>query len=445
MASITITIDEDIVFNIYRTGRLRTIFIIGTDNTTAILVAAIATYLANRALKPLIDAVTAVKKIGSGELDTRLTVTRQDELGDLNSNINLMAQQIQNSLQEQRNIAQLQNQQKEQLEQAIVTLLDEVCDATEGDLTVRANLNSLELSTVADLFNAIITNLQDIAIEAKQSTTQVENSLKQNESAIRSLARKAIEEARETRDTLLSVEKMSQSIQAIARNANQAELIVDDTYNTVLNSTQNMDLTVESILNLRTTVNESAKKMQRLGESSQKVSQAVSLIEEIALKTNVLAINASAEADRAGEYGQGFAVVAQQVGTLAEQCTAATQEIVSIVAAIQAETEEVGRVMTSGTVKVLETTSLVEFTKESLGEVLQKSQEINQLMSSISQSTVSQADTSQNVTNLMQKIARLSETTSQSSQEVAQSIVETAQVAAKLQSTVAQFKVTNNS
>ena len=435
-----IAIDENIVFTPQR--QLRNIFIIGTT-ITAIIVSAIAIYLANRGVKPLIDAMTAVKKIGSGELDTRLTVTRQDELGDLNSNINLMAQQIQNSLQEQKNLTQLQSQEKEQLERAIVTLLDEVSNATEGDLTVRANLDSLELSTVADLFNAIITNLQDIAIEAKQSTNQVGDSLKQNESAIRSLAEKAIEETRETRDTLLSVQQMTQSIQAVAQNANQAEQIVDDTYNTILNSTQNMDLTVESILDLRKTVNESAKKMQRLGESSRKITQAVSLIEEIALKTNVLAINASAEAERAGEYGQGFAVVAQQVGTLAEQCSAATQEIANIVTAIQIETEEVGRVMESGTAKVLETTGLVEFTKESLSEVLQKSQEINQLMSSISQSTVSQADTSQNVTKLMQKIARLSETTSQSSQEVAQSIVETAQVAAKLQSTVAQFKVTD--
>jgi twitching motility protein PilJ len=351
--------------------------------------------------------------------------------------------QVKDLLQQQTNLTEQQRQEKEQLETAIHTLLEEISDATEGDLTVRANLDSLELSTVADLFNAIITNLQDIAIEAKQSTTQVGDSLKQNESAIRSLAEKAIEETRETRDTLLSVQQMTQSIQTVAQNASQAEQIVDDTYNTVLNSTQNMDLTVESILDLRKTVNESAKKMQRLGESSRKISQAVSLIEEIALKTNVLAINASAEADRAGEYGQGFAVVAQQVGTLAEQCSAATQEIANIVTAIQIETEEVGRVMESGTAKVLETTGLVEFTKESLSVVLQKSQEINQLMSSISQSTVSQADTSQNVTNLMQKIARLSETTSQSSQEVAQSIVETAQVAAKLQSTVAQFKVTD--
>ncbi|WP_246142025.1 methyl-accepting chemotaxis protein, partial [Hyella patelloides] len=313
--------------------------------------------------------------------------------------------------------------------------------ATEGDLTVRANLNSVELSTVADLFNAIISSLQEIAIEARQSTTQVENSLKQNENAIRLLAKQAIAEAQETRKTLTSVQQMSQSIQEVAHNAHQAEKIVDDTYNTVLNSTENMDLTVESILNLRTTVGNTAQKMKRLGASSQKIAQALSLIEEIALKTNVLAINARNEAHRAGEYGQGFAAVAEQVGALAEQCSTATQEIARIVTTIQAETTEVSQAMKSGTTQVVKTTHLVESTKESLSLVLAKSQAINQLMGSISQNTISQATTSQNVTNLMRKIAQLSETISKSSQQVAQSIGSTAQVTAKLQSTVAQFKV----
>ena len=112
--------------------------------------------------------------------------------------------------------------------------------------------------------------------------------------------------------------------------------------------------------------------MKRLGESSQKISQAVSFIEEIALKTNVLSINASVEAGRAGEYGQGFTIVAEQVGALAEQSAQATKEIASIVAAIQAETQEVNQAMESGTTQVVETTRLVETTKQSLGQVLEK-------------------------------------------------------------------------
>lgn len=334
-----------------------------------------------------------------------------------------------------------QKQEKEKLEQAIFALIEEVADATQGDLTVRANLDSMELSTVGDIFNAIIDNLQDIAIEAKQSSGQVGHSLKQNEQEIRLLAEQAIAEAQETRDTLVSIEQMSESIKAVANNARDAEKITGDTYQTIINSTQNMDSTVDSILQLRNTVGETAKKIKRLGESSQKISQVVSYIQEIALRTNVLAINASVEAGRAGEYGEGFTIVAEQVGALAEQSAAATKEIATIVAAIQSETQEVNQAMESGTSQVVETTRMVESTKQSLNLVLAKSQEINQLMAAISATTISQADTSQNITKLMQKIADLSETTSQSSTKIAQSIVETAQVAAKLESTVGQFKV----
>ena len=433
-----LSIKEDIALASIR--QLGWTLFLGTAATAAI-VAAIAAYVANRATIPLLNAVSGLKKIGRGELNTRLTVTTQDEIGELNANINLMAEQIQTSLQEQQHIAQQQSKAKEQLELAIYNLLDEVSEATNGDLTVRANLDSMELSTVADLFNAIINNLQDIAIEAKRSSNQVGSSLKQNEEVILVLAEHALSEAKETRDTLISVEEMSSSIKAVAANASQAERIANDTYNTVIDSSNNMDLTVESILTLRTTVGETSKKMKRLGESSQKISQVVSFIEEIAMKTNVLAINATVEAGRAGEYGQGFTIVAEQVGALAEQSAAATKEIASIVATIQAETKEVNQAMESGTAQVVETTRIVESTKQSLGVVLEKSQEINQLMESISHTTVSQADTSQNLTDLMQKISQMSETTSKASQRVAQSIVDVAEVAAKLESTVAQFKV----
>ena len=430
--------DEDIAFA--SIGKLDRTLLLGIT-AAAIAVALVAVYIANRAVIPLTEMMQAVKKIGNGKLDTRLTVKGNDEMAELGSNINLMTEQIQVSLEEQKSLAQQQQTEKEKLELAIYTLLDEVSDATKGDLTVRAKLDSIELSTVADLFNAIIGNLQEIAIEAKESTTLVGSSLKQNESEIRLLAEQAIAEAQETRDTLLSVEQMSLSIQAVAANANQAEKIADDTYSTVINSTSNMDMTVNSILGLRTTVGETSKKMKRLGESSQKISQAVSFIEEIALRTNILAINASVEAGRAGEYGEGFTVVAEQVGALAEQSAAATKEIASVVATIQAETQEVNQALESGTIQVVETSRLVENTKQSLGLVLEKSQAINQLMESIAQSTVSQTMTSENVTNLMQKIARLSEASSQSSAKVAQSIVDTAKIAAKLESTVAQFKV----
>jgi methyl-accepting chemotaxis protein PixJ len=145
--------DNDVAFAAQRQLGLTLAIGIGV---TSLLVGAIATYLANRATMPLLEAVKAVKKIGDGNLDTRLAVDSEDELGELSSNINLMTEQIQNSLEEQKGFAQQQRQEKEKLEMAIYTLLEEVSEATNGDLTVRANLDSMEISTVADLFNATL-------------------------------------------------------------------------------------------------------------------------------------------------------------------------------------------------------------------------------------------------------------------------------------------------
>ena len=416
---------------------------------TAIVLAAISIgiifLLAQQITQPLTNLSATTQKVAGGDLDVRAELEGTLETRTLANNFNILVKQVTESLRLQQTIAREQLQEKEQLEQAIYTLIEEVADATDGDLTVRANLDSIELSTVADLFNAIIDNLQEIALEAKQSSSQVGSSLKRNEAEIRTLARQALAEAKETHNTLKSVAQMSQSIQTVAANASQVEQIADDTYNTVLSSTKDMDSTVDSIAGLRTTVGETSKKMKRLAESSQKISRAVSFIEEIALKTNILAINATVEAGRAGEYGQGFSIVAEQVAELAEQSAAATKEITQIVGEIQSETQIVNQAMESGTTQVVETTHLIESSKESLKLVLEKSQTINQLMEEISQSTVSQADTSRNVTNLMQKIAQLSKVTSQSSEKVARSIVETAKIAQKLESAVAQFKVAKSS
>jgi methyl-accepting chemotaxis protein PixJ len=234
---------------------------------------------------------------------------------------------------------------------------------------------------------------------------------------------------------------MTDSIQTVANNANQASSIANDAYSVVQEGSAAMEQTVTSILSLRTTVGETAKKMKRLGESSQKISQVVTLIEEIALKTNLLAINASVEASRAGEQGHGFTVVAEQVGALAEQSAIATREIAQIVAAIQAETQDVAAVMELGTAQVVDGTRSVEMTKQKLSQVLQKSQEINTLMSTISTATVSQAETAKVVTLLMQQVTAASEARSIFSSQMATSMQSTSQVAKKLEEKVAQFQV----
>ncbi len=392
--------------------------------------------------RPIRRLTQFADQIAAGQSGVRLEDNaRQDEIGVLTRNLNQMALKIDANIKAREQETEQQRQQRETLESGIFNLVTEIEGATNGDLTVRASLDSLELSTVADLFNAVIDSLRDIAIEVKQGTGRVSDSLGSNEQSIRQLSEKAVVEAAEIRSTFHSFAQMTDSIQAVATNANQASTIANDAYSVAQEGNEAMNQTVNSILSLRTTVGETAKKMKRLGESSQKISQVVTLIEEIALKTNLLAINASVEASRAGEQGKGFTVVAEQVGALAEQSAAATREIAQIVAAIQAETKDVAEVMELGTTQVVDGTRSVETTKQKLNLMLQKSQEINTLMSSISTATISQTETAKTVTQLMQQVTAASEERSTFSSQMASSMQETSQVAKKLEEKVAQFQV----
>jgi len=197
---------------------------------------------------------------------------------------------------------------------------------------------------------------------------------------------------------------------------------------------------VQNILSLREIIGETSKKVKRLGESSQQISKAVSLINQIAMQTNLLAINAGIEAARAGEEGQGFAVVAEEVGELAARSAEATKEIERIVETIQRETAEVVDAMDQSTTEVVSGTRLVEDAKHSLGRILDVSQQIDQLVQSISTATVSQVEISETVTQLMQAIAQESEQTSKSSLKISSSLRQTVDVAKSLQEAVGTFK-----
>ncbi|MEM6610810.1 MAG: PhnD/SsuA/transferrin family substrate-binding protein [Cyanobacteria bacterium P01_C01_bin.72] len=334
-----------------------------------------------------------------------------------------------------------QQKQREDLENAVVGLMEALEPASDGDLTVRAQLTEGDVGIIADLFNAIIENLKDIAVQVKDSAGQVSSSLVENEGSVREIAEQAISEASQIQAALTSVKQMSSSIQEVAENAEKTAVISNDAFVSAKEGNIVMDQTVDSIQGLRTTIGDTSKKIKRLGESAQQISQVVALIDQIALKTNLLAINASVEAARAGELGQGFTAVAEQVGALAEQSAKATQEIAHLITGIQQETQEVVAAMETGTSQVVDSTRLVEATKVSLGAVLTKSQEIDLLMKSISTATISQAETSQTVTEVMMLNSKTSQERSLSSSQVAQAIQSTTRILGQLQDSVAQFKV----
>ncbi|MEW6491468.1 MAG: GAF domain-containing protein [Cyanobacteriota bacterium] len=349
--------------------------------------------------------------------------------------------QIEQARQKAEMLGDEQRQQKERLQQQLLELLSDVEGAARGDLTVRADVTTGEIGTVADFFNAVIESLREIVTNVKTAANQVNASLSQNEGAIRELSEESLKQAEEIIRTLESVEQMTYSIEQVADNARQAAEVARLASTTAEAGGVAIERSVQNIFTLRETVGETAKKVKRLGESSQKISKVASLIDQIALQTNLLAINAGIEAARAGEEGQGFAVVAEEVGELAARSAAATREIEEIVHNIQKETAEVVEAMELGTSQVVEGTNLVEGAKLNLHQILDVSRQIDVLVQSISTATVSQAETSQVVTNLMKEIAKVSERTSDSTRQVSSSLQETVGIAQELQASVGTFKV----
>ncbi|MFM2304256.1 MAG: hypothetical protein RLZZ135_1666, partial [Cyanobacteriota bacterium] len=275
-------------------------------------------------------------------------------------------------------------QENENRQSELLRLLTEIEGASDGDLTVRSEISDGEIAIVGDFFNSIIESLRDIVTNVKTAAAEVNGSVGENESVIRMLTTTATQQADQIQEILAKIEKVTISIQSVAQDARQASTVATSAASTAEVGGQAMDRTVNSIVQLRETISETAKKVKRLGESSQQISKVSRLIEQIALQTNLLAINASIEAARAGEEGRGFAVVAEEVGQLAAQSAAATKEIEKIVETIQRETSAVAQAMELSTAQVVEGTQSVEQTKTSLKQIIALSNQMDAFLQSIS-------------------------------------------------------------
>ncbi|MBD1843230.1 GAF domain-containing protein [Cyanobacteria bacterium FACHB-63] len=344
-------------------------------------------------------------------------------------------------LQEHQSAMQTAEDRKTSLQQQIIQLLGEIQTVSAGDLTVRANVTANDLGTVADFFNAVVENLRDLVLKVKQTSAQVNDLLNQNEEEVQHLATQARQQAQETTRTLNSVEQMTLALQAVADRAQQAAIVAQNAANAAKSGETVMDSTVTSIANLRATVEDATRKVKHLGDASQQIGRIVSLISDLATQTDLLAINASIEATRAGEHGRGFGIVATEIGELASRSTAATREIAALIQTIQEQVTEVVEAMNQGATQVVESAHSARNAKQSLIHVVQVSEQMDGLVNSIAQATVSQTRSFQSLTNLIKDVAEVSTQTSDSSVRVSKALRQTVDVAEELQASVGMFKV----
>jgi twitching motility protein PilJ len=387
------------------------------------------------------DLQSNFEQVAQGNMTARASISSQDELGQLASSFNYMLQSVVVSNSEAQRKAREMEQAKDELQRQVIRLLDDVEGAARGDLTVKAEVTADVLGAVADSFNLTIDSLRQIVQQVQVAAVQVNQGSTESEAFARRLSSDALSQAEELAVTVNSVQMMTASIKRVAESARESEEVARTASSTALRGGEAVDRTVAGIQEIRETVAESTRKVKRLAESSQQISQIVSVISQIASRTNLLALNASIEAARAGESGKGFAIVADEVRQLADRSAKALKEIEHIVLQIQSETGSVMAAMEQGTQQVIQGTKLAEQAKRSLDDIIQVSNRIDALVRSITSDTIEQRETSKAVTEVMQSVEIQAQSTSQEAQKVSSSLENLVVVARNLLTYVERFKV----
>ena len=343
--------------------------------------------------------------------------------------------------QEMSQIVDRERATRQELEQEALKVLKAISPSFRGDLTVRAPLSETEIGTIADGYNTTIQSLRELVRQVQTAATSVSNTSSENNILVNNLSAQAQQELEQLDRASIQVDLMAASSQEVADLAQKVELVVQSANRTVQTGDALMENTVEEILEIRSTVSTTAKKIKRLGETFQKISKVVNLIENFATQTNLLALNASIEATRAGQYGKGFAVVADEVRSLAYQSANATTEIERLVDEIRLDTNDVTEAMEIGIAQVVQGTNLVNETRQSLSEIVVATSQISELVKAISLSAGNQTKQSHKLTEAMIDVATIANLTSDSATQISESCQQLLTTSQVLETSVSRFKV----
>ena len=338
-----------------------------------------------------------------------------------------------------REAADAQADQNERNQQAILRLLDELSSLADGDLTAQATVTEDITGAIADSINYAIDALRELVTTINDSSILVDAASKQTEGTSRHLVRSAETQAKQAAAASESMARMAISIEEVSGNAERCSDVARHSVEIAHKGGEAVRRTIAGMNTIRETIQDTSKRIKRLGESSQEIGNIVELIEEIAEQTNILALNASIEASRAGEASRGFAVVADEVQKLAERSAGATKKIEVLVSTIQSDTNEAVMSMERSTTDVVGGALLAENAGAALEEIEQVSHQIASLVHNISSSSKEQTSVAGAITKNMHVLREISTKTTESTTATSSAISKLSELASQLRRSVAGF------
>ena len=326
-------------------------------------------------------------------------------------------------------------------QEAIMRLLDEMGSLAEGDLTVKTTVSEDITGAIADSVNYAIDELRSLVTTINETSEQVSSSAQETQTTARHLANAAEQQAQQISTATSAINQIASSMDDVSKNSAESADVAERSVKIASHGAEVVRETISGMDSIRDQIQETSKRIKRLGESSQEIGSIVELINDIAEQTNILALNAAIQAASAGEAGRGFAVVADEVQRLAERSTSATKRIETLVQTIQSDTNEAVNSMEQTTAEVVAGARLAEDAGSALGDIERVSHDLSALIQNISTAAREQSAAATDISVSMNAIQEITSQTSQGASQTADSIGTLAQLASDLRRSVAHFKL----
>lgn len=324
---------------------------------------------------------------------------------------------------------------------AILRLLDEIADLADGDLRSYATVSEDFTGAIADSINFAIDQLRDLVSRITETSQEVAQYTASTQGITNQLAEASEHQAQEIAGASAAINEMAMSIDQVSSNAEESAVVAERSVKIAANGANVVNRSIEGMDIIREQIQETSKRIKRLGESSQEIGNIVALINDIADQTNILALNAAIQASMAGEAGRGFAVVADEVQRLAERSASATKQIETLVKTIQTDTNEAVISMEQTTSEVVRGANLSKDAGVALDEIQNVSGNLAKLISNISDAAKLQSASAGHIATTMNVVQEITSQTTTATFDTARSVSELANMAEALRESVTDFKL----
>jgi methyl-accepting chemotaxis protein len=371
--------------------------------------------MARSITKPISRLAVVAKAVAVGDISKTVDVKSKDEIGDLALSFNEMMTYLQDNAAVAEKIA-------------------------GNDLRVSVNPKS-DKDVLGNSFRAMTGNLTNIVKQLKDSTAELVSAAAEIASTSEQMSRGSQDQADQVNQVSAAIEEMSATIIQSSKNAGEAKEASKGASETASSGGRIVSDTIQGMSKITEVVKNSASSIEELAKSADQIGEIVSVINDIADQTNLLALNAAIEAARAGEQGRGFAVVADEVRKLAERTARATCEIADMIKGIQKQTNEAVQSMESGINEVDNGLELANKAGSSLTEIVNMSQQVMDMIEQIATATNQQSAASEEISKRVENIASVTKQSSAGAEQAAAAAEELSRQADSLRAMVEQFRI----